>query len=314
MWYLLTLFVVVDSAFFMSVITKEQASSLRDIVALTKPKITLMTIVVALGGMLLAHREAAYANIVLGLVGIAFLVSGSSAFNMYWERNYDALMLRTKDRPLPSGRLQPGWALLLGWILSLAALPALYFGTNNLTAILGIFSLVAYVLLYTPMKRISSSALVIGAVPGAMPVLMGYTAVSGKLDVSGLTLFGLAFFWQLPHVIAISIFRKDEYTKAGYPVVAEITGIFIAKILIFLTTILVAFSSLSIYLVGLGGKIYLVLSLFLGAWFLIESIIGFFTDQLEAWAKRVFYISLIYQLVIFFGLIVDVLVKHLLIS
>ncbi len=294
----------------MTVILRESTLSFKDVVALTKPKITLMTMIVAGGGMLLAYGELSLAKSLLALVGIALLVSGSSALNMYWERHYDALMLRTRDRPLPSGRMQPFWALLIGWLFSLLALPILFLGSNVLTTILGLFSLVAYVLVYTPMKRVSCLALIVGAVPGAMPALMGYTAASGKLDTKGLALFGLAFFWQLPHFIAISIFRKDEYTKAGYPIVAQVTGIFTAKILIVITTILIIVSSLSLFYIGLGGVFYCVCSVVLGVWFLIEASLGFFTHDVDSWSKRVFYASLFYQLFLFMALGIDALMLH----
>ena len=197
-----------------------------------------------------------------------------------------------------------------GWLFSIFAIPVLLLASNTLTTMLGLFSLVAYVLIYTPMKRVSCLSLIVGAVPGAMPALMGYTAASGKLDGKGLALFGLAFIWQLPHFIAISIFRKDEYTKAGYPVVAQVTGIFAAKILIVLTTILIIISSLSLFYIGLGGIFYCVCSVLLGAWFLSETSLGFFTNDVDAWSKRVFYASLFYQLFLFMALGIDVLVSR----
>lgn len=298
----------------MTVLTNELTPSLKDLVALTKPKITIMTIIVALGGMLLAAEATLPLRALWGLLGIALLVSGSSVLNMYWERSHDRLMDRTKDRPLPSGRMQPVWALFLGILLSFLAMPVLLFGSNLLTAVLGVFSLVAYVFLYTPMKRISSLALVVGAFPGAMPVLLGYTAVSNKLDIPGLALFSLAFFWQLPHFIAITIYRKGDYTKAGYPVVAEVTGILAAKWLMFFTTVLLVLSSILIYFVHLGGLLYLYVSVLLGFWFLAETMSGFVTENVDAWSKRVFHVSLVYQLIIFAILAVDVLLKKFILN
>jgi heme o synthase len=294
----------------MAVILRESTPSFQDIVALTKPKITLMTMFVAGGGMLLSSGELSVAKSMIVLIGIAFLVSGSSAFNMYWERDFDALMLRTRNRPLPSGRMQPFWALSVGWLFSFLALPILLLASNVLTTLLGFFSLVAYILIYTPMKRMSCLALIVGAVPGAMPALMGYTAASGKLDSKGLALFGLAFVWQLPHFIAISIFRKDEYAQAGYPVVAQVTSVFVAKILIAITSVLIIASSLSLFFIGLGGTFYCFCSVFLGFWFLIEVSLGFFTNDVDAWSKRVFYASLFYQLFLFMALGIDVLMSR----
>jgi protoheme IX farnesyltransferase len=165
-------------------------------------------------------------------------------------------MTRTKDRPLPSGRLKPFWALLTGWALSLLAIPALWFGTNPLTVMLGLFSLVAYVLVYTPMKQMSCFALVVGAVPGAMPALMGYTAAYGEIDRVALSLFGIAFLWQLPHFIAISLFRCDEYTRAGYPVVPHVAGIKASLWLILISSMALVMNSMLLWWFGVGQWLY----------------------------------------------------------
>ena len=178
--------------------------SLRDVLTLIKPRITITTIIVSAGSMAFSNTSVMPQYVFFSLLGIALLVSGSSAFNMYIERNYDGLMKRTKDRPLPSGRLSPQIALELGWILSLIALPALHIGANNTTVLLGVFALFVYVLVYTPLKRVSSLALFVGAVPGAMPALMGYTAVSGQIDKIGLSLFfllSLVFYVQINETI-----------------------------------------------------------------------------------------------------------------
>lgn len=280
----------------------------RDMLALTKPRITLMTIIVSLGGMCLAPTSIPYMHAGLALFGIALLVSGSSAFNMYIERNLDGLMTRTRQRPLPSGRLKPFWALLCGWILSALAIPALWIGTNPLTVGLGVFSLVAYVVVYTPMKQMSSFALVVGAVPGAMPALMGYTAAYGQIDEIALALFGIAFLWQLPHFIAISLFRCEEYTKAGYPVVPAIVGYKNSVFLILLSSLALVGTSLLLYFFGIGHWLYLSSALLLGAWFLYESILGFFTKDLIKFSKRVFFASLIYQMLLFALLAIDVII------
>ncbi len=277
----------------------------RDMLALTKPRITAMTLIVAGVSMLLAPERIALLDAALVLLGIALLVSGSSALNMYLERDYDGLMDRTRDRPLPAGRMAAGWALLLGFLLSVAALPALYFGANALTLWLGISSLIAYVLIYTPMKRVSSFSLVVGAIPGAMPSLLGYTAALGAVDRIGMALFGLAFLWQLPHFIAISIFRRRDYTNAGYPVVAQIVGMQQSKNLIVLTSILLVANSFLLWIFQLGGLLYGVASVGLGGWFLYACCKGYFGKDDEAWAKQIFMHSLVYQSLLFGALLLD---------
>lgn len=279
----------------------------RDVLALTKPRITLMTIIVAAGSMCLAPISISFMQAICAILGIGLLVSGSSAFNMYIERDLDALMTRTKDRPLPSGRMRPFWALLAGWTFSLLAIPALWFGTNPLTVILGIFSLVAYVLIYTPMKQMSSFALVVGAVPGAMPALMGYTAAFGEIDRVALALFGVAFLWQLPHFIAISMFRCEEYTRAGYPVVPKVVGERWSVWMIFASSVALVATSFLLWWFEVGHIIYAASATALGVWFLYESVRGFFVSDLTAFSKRVFFASLIYQMFLFLLLAIDVI-------
>ena len=285
---------------------------IKDMVALTKPRITLMTLLLAGGGMVLAPHSLSMWKAAWALLGIALLVSGSSAFNMYIERDYDGLMARTQDRPLPAGRLAPLWALIAGWFLSLAAVPALIYATNPLTAALGVFSLVSYVLIYTPMKRMSSLALVVGAIPGAMPALLGYTAASNHLDTVGVALFVVAFLWQLPHFIAISIFRQKEYVEAGYPVVPEFMGRPWAKNLTVATSFLVVTSSLWLWVLHVGQGFYLLSCLALGLWFLSVNARGFFSPDVDGWARKVFYASLVYQVLLFVALAIDVMMQRLL--
>lgn len=276
-----------------------------DLVALTKPRITLMTLLVAGGCMMLAEAHLSLPNACLALLGIALLVSGSSAFNMYIEREHDKLMDRTRNRPLPAGRLKPARALWVGFVTSILAIPALVLSTNLLTAWIGFGSLIAYVLIYTPMKRLSTWALVIGAFPGAAPALMGYTAVSGKIDITGLALFGLAFFWQLPHFIAIGIFRKEEYTKAGFPVIAQVTGEPLAILLTILTTVLIVINAGFLWWLEVGGLFYGCVSTLLGIWFLLIACLGFFSADIKIWAKKLFMASLVYQSVLFAVLAID---------
>ena len=283
--------------------------SLRDVLTLIKPRITITTIIVSAGSMAFSNTSVMPQYVFFSLLGIALLVSGSSAFNMYIERNYDGLMKRTKDRPLPSGRLSPQIALELGWILSLIALPALHIGANNTTVLLGVFALFVYVLVYTPLKRVSSLALFVGAVPGAMPALMGYTAVSGQIDKIGLSLFFLLFLWQLPHFLAISIFRSKEYSKAGYPVIAYELGEIGAKKLIFTTTILLVLSSMSLWIFGAAGFVYKFTCIIFGLWFIFWSLKGFYITKQNAWAKKIFFVSIKYQAFLFLSLVADFYVK-----
>src|SRR5262249_18441529 len=142
----------------------------------------------------------------------------ANTLNMYLERDVDGRMARTRHRPLPAGRLPERAALVFGIAQALVAVPLLTFGANPLTGLLGAVALILYVLVYTPMKRWSIHALLVGAVPGAMPPLLGFAARSGELSLGALALFGVIFLWQIPHFLAIALFREDDYRAAGLKV------------------------------------------------------------------------------------------------
>ena len=190
-----------------------QQPSLKDIVALGKPSIAAMSMFMAAAGYLLAGAGPLAVSL-YALIGTALVVASANALNMYLERESDALMSRTKTRPLPDGRMAPFWALFWGIIWGVAGLLVLWFGVNVMTTALAAASLFVYVLVYTPMKSRSHWALVVGAFPGAAPPLMGWTASTGGLEAPGLLLFGVLFIWQVPHFVAISLYRKVEYENA----------------------------------------------------------------------------------------------------
>ena len=190
----------------------------KDMVSLGKPRITGLVVVTFIGGLWLAPGTIATWRAVMTLIGTAFLVAASNTLNMYLERDVDALMERTRTRPLPRNRISPEAALAFGVALACVGLPLVLLGSNLLTGVLGFFALASYVAVYTPLKRISGAALFVGAVPGALPPLMGWTAVTGQLDTPGLALFAILFFWQVPHFLAIAIYRAADYARAGFKV------------------------------------------------------------------------------------------------
>src|SRR5580704_14926941 len=182
-----------------------------DIISLTKPRITLMAVLLAIAGALQVKSGVLFINRFWSLLAIGLLVSGASALNMYVERDLDKKMSRTKDRPLPSGRLSPMWALILGLLLFFLSCLIFFFSRDYLTLLLGFISLFIYIFCYTPLKKISWAALLVGSIPGAMPVVLGYTSVSEIIDNKALALFLWAYLWQVPHFLAISLFREQEY-------------------------------------------------------------------------------------------------------
>src|SRR5688572_6390599 len=166
----------------------------RDVLALTKPRITSMVLVTTAGGLVLAPAEVSVVTWIATLLGTLLVVSGANALNMYLERDSDRFMARTKNRPLPAGRMSPRLALVVGLATSIASLPILAVFVNITTAFLALLANLSYVLAYTPMKQRSHLALFVGAVPGAIPPLLGWTAATATIDVGGLVLFGILFF------------------------------------------------------------------------------------------------------------------------
>jgi len=284
------------------------ALSLRDrataYVALTKPRIAFMLLLTAAAGFYLAPAKgfdfALFANAMLGIVLLAF---GVATLNQYIERETDILMRRTESRPLPSGKLKSIEALVFGVLLCVAAEVYLAVFVNYLTAILGLSVIVGYVLLYTPLKTRTTLSTVIGAFPGAMPPLMGWTAASNEVNFGAWALFWILFLWQFPHFLAIAWMYREEYAKAKIlmlPVVEPAGKITAQQIVIFSVFLLLV--SLAPFFINLAGWFYLVGATILGAWFLVTSIIFARTKTNES-AKRLLRVSIIY-LPLLFGLLV----------
>jgi protoheme IX farnesyltransferase len=281
-------------------------ASLRDLVALGKPRITFMVLVTTAGGIWLAPSPLPLARAITTLIGVALAVAAANAFNMYFERDVDALMQRTRDRPLPAGRLAPEVALAFGLFCAVLSVPLVRFAANPLTAALSLLSLVLYVGAYTPLKRRSTVALLVGAVPGAIPPLMGWTASTGRLDAPGLALFAVLFMWQLPHFIAISIFRADEYARAGLKVVAVERGLDGAKWRIVAWSLAQFAASLMVVQAGVAGRFYVGAAFALGA--VLLALCGFAlrpmsTEQTRRWARWFFLYSIVYLPVLFAALV-----------
>jgi protoheme IX farnesyltransferase len=252
--------------------TTTQAVSPRDVVALLKPRITLMVIITAAGGLFLSKRAEDVAplsatTILATLLGTALIVAGANALNMYIERDVDRRMDRTKNRPLPAGRLAPRVALWVGVGSSAIAVPILAIGANPLTALLAVIANLLYVLAYTPLKQHSHWALHVGAVPGAIPPLLGWTAGTGRIDAAGLVLFALLFLWQIPHFIAITLFRKADYARAGLVVMPNVKGELAARHTIVRWIFACVAASLLVVPLGLAHRGYLVAATVLGAVF-----------------------------------------------
>lgn len=277
----------------------------RDLVALAKPNVTLLVIITTAGGLWLAPGHLDWVRLAATLAGTVLVVAAANTLNCYLERDSDRHMARTKNRPLPAGRLSPGVALAFGLALAVISVPLLTFLVNPLTGLLAAIALVSYVWIYTPLKQVTPHALVIGSVPGAMPPLMGWTAVTGSADWPGVVLFGILFLWQLPHFLAISIYRRREYEKAGIRTVAGVHGIGAAKRQALLWTGALVPVSLLLVPFGVAGWIYLAISAVLGVVFVAWAVAGFRARVDGRWARGFFIYTLVYLTLLFAALVVD---------
>lgn len=286
--------------------TRSLGTTLRDLVALTKPRITLMVILTTAGGIWLAPDEMSWAAIALTLLATAMVVGSANTLNCWVERESDGRMARTKNRPLPAGRLDARVALGLGLALGALSVPILTMVANPLTGLLAAVALVSYVMIYTPMKQRSPAALIVGAVPGALPPLMGWTAATGELAAPGIVLFGILFLWQMPHFLAISIFRQNEYERAGIKVLPSTRGTPVAKRHAVLWAGALVPVSLLLVPLGIAGGLYLGAAAVLGAGFFAWSLAGLRAEAGNRWARQLFLASLVYLPLLFAALAVDV--------
>jgi protoheme IX farnesyltransferase len=194
-----------------------------DFLQLTKPRLNALAVATALGGYYMAGGgEREFSLLFNTIVGTALVAGGSAAFNQYYERVTDGLMRRTRERPLPDRRMQAGDALWFAIVLSAAGLLQLALGANPLAAAVALVTLVAYVGVYTPMKRRSPFSTVIGAIPGALPPIIGWAAVRGSLEPVSWALFAVGFLWQMPHFLAIAWLYRADYERAGFPMLPVI--------------------------------------------------------------------------------------------
>lgn len=284
--------------------------ALRDVVTLTKPRITLMVVVTAAGGLFLSRRSPMVeglpsATILATLVGTALVVAGANALNMYIERDIDRHMERTKKRPLPAGRVPARFALWFGVALSALSVPILAIGANPLTALLAVLANLLYVLAYTPLKQHSHYALQVGAIPGAIPPLLGWTAGTGRIDAAGAILFSILFFWQIPHFGAITLFRKDEYARAGLVVMPNVVGDLAVRHTIVRWIFAGVAASLLVVPLGLAHHGYLAVATLAGAVFFTWGCYGLRDGSGERWAKSLFGISIVYLVLLFAALGID---------
>ncbi|MEM9695088.1 MAG: heme o synthase [Myxococcota bacterium] len=275
----------------------------RSVVQLAKPRITMMVGLSGAAGVGLA-QVLGYGNRVGGLrstvaiLGLALVISSANALNMLLERDSDAMMRRTRDRPLPAGRMTPAAALLAGAVMAVVGIPLMMVSGGVLPTALAAAALFLYVSVYTPMKRRSVWALHVGAIPGALPPLVGWTVATGSIDAPGVALFAVLFWWQLPHFIAIATFRRDDYMAAGIRVLPSRRSLRSTWTHTVWTTVGLVVSSLVLVGLGLDHLVFSLAAVGLGAWLTAAVLRGShlqrYGDEADAWARKVFVATLVY--------------------
>ncbi|HEX9369056.1 MAG TPA: heme o synthase [Vicinamibacterales bacterium] len=267
----------------------------RDFVALAKPRLNLLVVASTLVGYAMADGEALGFLRVAGLLlGTGLVAGGASAFNQVIERDLDALMKRTRTRPLPDQRLQPIEALLFGSAITLTGLVVIVMSANLLAAAVALATLLSYVAVYTPLKRRSSFGTVIGAIPGALPPIIGWAAASDALPPRAWVLFGIMFLWQLPHFLVIAWMYREDYARAGFPMlpVLEPDGRSTGRQAVVYAAALVPLS-LAPTLMRMAGEAYFAGALVLGLAFLGLTL-QFSRTRSARDARRVFFGSIVY--------------------
>jgi protoheme IX farnesyltransferase len=279
---------------------------MKDYIELTKPRITWLILMSTAVGYFFGHQGAwSFWSVLHTILGTALIASGTAALNQWYEREADRKMRRTADRPIPSGRLSADRALLFGILLSVAGFAELTFGLNWLAGFLGLFTLLSYLFLYTPLKQRTPLSTLVGAFPGAMPPIIGYAAASGILDAQAWTLFAILFLWQFPHFLAIAWMYREDYERAGIlmlPVVQP-SGEATARQIVLYSLALIPVS-MAPSLLGMSGKIYFFGALALGLWYLYSGVRVAF-DRTILRARAVLLVSVIYLPLIYGLMLLD---------
>lgn len=277
-----------------------EVSRVKDYIELTKPRITWLILMSTAIGYYFGHHGAWSLLAVLHtVVGTGLIASGTAALNQWYERDADRHMRRTQGRPLPAGRISARSALLFGILLSVLGAVELGFGVNWLTSLLGVLTLVMYLFLYTPLKQKTWWSTTVGAIPGAMPPLIGYAAAANSLTSEAWALYAILFFWQFPHFYAIAWMYREDYSRAGIKMlpVVEPDGQSTARQILLYSVLLIPISLIPNWL-GMTGLIYAVGALIMGAIFLYSGVRVAF-DRTRVRARRVLLASVIYLPVLY---------------
>ena len=296
----------VDAASATIAVARRPAGRVGDYAALAKPRLNVLVVASSAAGYYLASSSAPQlAPMALAVGGTALVAGGAAVLNQVYERDTDALMMRTRMRPLPDRRIGVDEARAFGIVLAAAGIAVLSLSANLLAALVAAATLAIYLAVYTPLKRRSSISTLVGAVPGALPPLIGWTAGRGAIDAGGWALFAIVFLWQIPHFMAIAWMYRDDYRRAGFPMlpVVEPDGARTGRQAVLYALALVPVSLVP-SLVGVAGLAYFWFALALGVSFLVLAA-RFAQLRSEARARALFYGSLLYLPLIWAAMILD---------
>jgi protoheme IX farnesyltransferase len=266
-----------------------------DFAELVKARLTLLVLLTtAVGYYLAAVGPINPAGLFHAVFGTALAAAGAAALNQWWERRLDALMHRTKTRPIPAGRMLPRDALILGCLLSIGGVVYLATVCNWLSALLAAATIVIYIFAYTPLKRVSTFNTLVGAIPGALPPVVGWAAASGRVDIGAWSLFAILFFWQLPHFFAIAWMYREDYARAGFEMISkdDASGARSASQSVLFCILLLLISGIPQFL-GLVSAVYLIVELVLNGLFIFVAM-RFLRTQQASDARRLFLTSIAY--------------------
>ena len=287
-------------------VPQAKPSRLADFVELAKLRLNFLVLVTTMVGYAMAHPNWSDWRLLLhALLGTALTAAAASMLNQAIEWRHDARMPRTANRPIPAGRVRPSEAVAFGLIIGALGVGELYFYVNPLTSAIGAATLLCYVLIYTPLKRVTTLNTLVGAVPGALPPVMGVVAVTNHFTPLALALFGILFFWQMPHFLAIAIMYRDDYAKGGFKMLPVVDPNLTAtsRQMVFYTLALIPVT-LTPTLLHATDWIYFVAALVLGLAFLGFAIICVVT-RTRSDARRVFLASIIYLPLLLAAMMVD---------
>lgn len=282
--------------------------TLSDYLALTKPGILVFLLITGFAGMVVAGRGLPPPGIALaGLFGLALSCGGAAAVNMWYDRDIDQIMTRTRERPVAAGRVPPVAALIFGLVLEVASLVVLGVFVNLLAALLALAGYVYYVGIYTMwLKRRTAQNIVIGGGAGAFPPIVGWAAITGHLAVAPLLMFAIVFLWTPPHFWSLALYKQDDYRAANIPMMPVVAGDRSTKVQSLVYAILLVLATVALWLTGSVGTLYLVVALVLGLAFIVESCLLLLEPRSETHrARQTFRFSLLYLIGIFVAMMVS---------